>query len=44
VPKSLLAAKVSEYELAIIRILYITDDADKKIEVISVADRKEVYR
>jgi mRNA interferase RelE/StbE len=26
------------------RILYIVDAADKRIEVISVADRKEVYR
>jgi mRNA interferase RelE/StbE len=26
------------------RILYIVDDADRKIEIISVADRIEVYR
>jgi mRNA interferase RelE/StbE len=26
------------------RILYVVDEADKKIEIISVADRKEVYR
>ena len=26
------------------RVLYVVDDADKRIEVISVADRKEVYR
>ena len=26
------------------RVLYIVDDADKMIEVISIADRKEVYR
>ncbi len=26
------------------RVLYIVDERDKKIEVISVADRKEVYR
>ena len=26
------------------RVLYTVDDADKKIEVVSVADRKEVYR
>lgn len=26
------------------RILYIIDDANEKIEVISVADRKDVYR
>lgn len=26
------------------RVLYIVDDAKKRIEVISVADRKEVYR
>jgi len=26
------------------RVLYVVDDAEKKIEVISVADRKEVYR
>ena len=26
------------------RVLYIIDDANKKIEVISIADRKEVYR
>jgi mRNA interferase RelE/StbE len=26
------------------QILYVVDDAEKKIEAISVADRKEVYR
>ncbi len=26
------------------RVLYIVDDADKKIEIISIADRKDVYR
>lgn len=26
------------------RVLYLVDDGEKKIEVVSVADRKEVYR
>jgi len=26
------------------RVLYVVDERDKKIEIVSVADRKEVYR
>jgi mRNA interferase RelE/StbE len=26
------------------RVLYVVDEKDKKIEIVSVADRKEVYR